>query len=180
MKQETADAYEEVSEEGHDKDGVVAMFPAAHNACVGKVYEKKVGQSVNYLCRVRSRVVVLEDISMGLRLRSEECKPLRTSSASKSPEPNSLRSKNHRERKEARNTCCQRSDGDFELTAVTMLYNVDLHLISSFAGCGIGGGEVFLTIIHTYHTYLYGPGCLRYLIIDMIGKVSYRVAARVL
>lgn len=121
MKQETADAHEEISEEGHDKDGVVAMFPAADNACVGKVYENKVGQSVDYLCRVRSRVVVLGDISMGLHLRLEECKPLRTSSASKSPEPNSLRPKNHRERKVARNTCCQRSDNNFELTTVTVL-----------------------------------------------------------
>lgn len=43
MKQETADAHEEVSEECHHKDGIVAMFPAANNACVGKVYEKKVG-----------------------------------------------------------------------------------------------------------------------------------------
>lgn len=69
MKHETTDAHEEISAECHNKDGVVAMFPTANNPCVGKVYEKKVGQSVDYLRSVSSSIVVLEDISSGLRLR---------------------------------------------------------------------------------------------------------------
>lgn len=66
MKQKTADANEEISEECHNKDGIVAMFPAAENPGVGKVYEEKVGQSVYNLSRIRSSIVVLEDISIGL------------------------------------------------------------------------------------------------------------------
>lgn len=64
MKQEAADAHEEISEECHNKDGIVAMFPAANNACVGKVYEKKVGESIDYFSGVRSSIVVLKDISI--------------------------------------------------------------------------------------------------------------------
>lgn len=106
MKQKTADADEEISKECHNKDGVVAMSPAADNPGVGKVYEKKVGQSVYNLSRIRSSIVVLEDISIGLHLKSEEYQPLRTSSASKLPEPNSLHSKDDKERKVATKTYC--------------------------------------------------------------------------
>lgn len=105
MKQETADAHEEISEESHDKDGIVAMFPAANNACVGKVHEKKVGESIDYFSGVRSSIVVLEDVSTRLPSRPEKCIPLRTNSEWKSPEPSSLRWEDRRETKVAKNTC---------------------------------------------------------------------------
>lgn len=130
MKHKTTNAHEEISAECHNKDGVVAMFPAANNPCVGKVYEKKVGQSVDYLRGVSSSIVVLEDISIGLRLRLENCKPLRTSSALKSPEPSSHQWEDRRERKAARNAYCLCLDNYFRLMAVTMFYSVASHLIS--------------------------------------------------
>ena len=64
VKQKTANAHEEISEECHHENGVVAMFPATDNAGVGKVCERQVGQGVDDLGSVRSSVVVLEDISI--------------------------------------------------------------------------------------------------------------------
>lgn len=66
MKQKTANAHEEISEECHHENGIVAMFSATDNAGVGKVCEHQVGQGVDNLGSVRSSIVVLEDISIGL------------------------------------------------------------------------------------------------------------------
>ena len=109
MKQKTADAHKEISEERHDKDGIVAMFPAANNACVGKVHEKKVGESIDYFSGVRCSIVVLENISTRLPSRPEKCIPLHTNSEWKSPEPNSLPREDRKETKVAKNTCFRRS-----------------------------------------------------------------------
>ena len=63
MKQEASDAHQKISDKSNDKNGVVTMFSTAYQTCIGKVYEKQVGQCIDYLGYVGSGIVVLAPIN---------------------------------------------------------------------------------------------------------------------
>jgi hypothetical protein len=59
MEEEAADADKEQHDEGGDPHLIVAILNAASNAFDGKVDEEEVGERVDNLCNIVSRIVVL-------------------------------------------------------------------------------------------------------------------------
>lgn len=59
MEEKASCANQEVANESHKENSVVAMLSTASYSRVGQVYEEKVRQSIDNFGDVRSRVVVL-------------------------------------------------------------------------------------------------------------------------
>lgn len=63
VEAEAPGTHEHVPNESDQEYTVMAMLPAADNAFDGQVYEEEVGQSIDNLCRIWGRIVVLEYVS---------------------------------------------------------------------------------------------------------------------
>ena len=63
MKREAPDADEKVSNEGDQKNGIMAMLDATPDTSVSKIKEEKICQRVDNLRQVESGIIVLGRIS---------------------------------------------------------------------------------------------------------------------